>query len=78
VQERLALDQRADLGLVSGAFDEVTFPVARHQPLADLNGALINADSAWDEATAVGASAARAAGLVATGPQRQYLGAQLA
>jgi hypothetical protein len=70
VQERLALDQRADLGLVSGALDEITFPVAGQQPLADLNGALINVDSAWDEAMAVGASAARAAGLVATGQQR--------
>jgi hypothetical protein len=72
------LYQRADLALVSGPLDEVTLPVAGHQPLADPNGALLNAGGPRTEATAVDASAARAAGLVTTGQQRQYLGAQLA
>ena len=56
MQERLALDQRADLGLVFGALDEVALPVIGHQPLADLNGSLIDAGGPCNEAAAVRAS----------------------
>lgn len=40
--ERLALDLRADLGLVSGTLDEVALPVAGQQTLADLNRAPVS------------------------------------
>lgn len=57
--ELLAIDQGADLGLVSGALDEVPLPVARHQSLADIDGTFIDAGFLRDVATAVGAGAAR-------------------
>jgi len=75
--ERLALDQGTDLGLVSGALDEVAFPVIRHQSFTDIDGALLDADSVGDEDTAVGSGAARAAGFVAPWQRGQHLGAQL-
>ena len=51
--ERGALDQSAHLGRVLLALDETALPVARHQPLLDLDGAVVDQGAAINELTAI-------------------------
>jgi len=75
----LALDQRADLGLVSGALDEVALPVARAPgvKLTSMGRSSMRVAPAMRPRRSVPALRATAA-FVTTGQQRQNLGAQLA
>ena len=73
-----ALDQHADGGLVASAFDEVAFPVARHDPVVDLGRAHVDADHIGDLAAAVSATRARHARAAAVAQTGDELAAQLA